>query len=120
MARALNPTQQKLAERLTILNDRGMGMLTRVYNIKKACGDAKSKPAFLSDKVSWWADEKNEWRVWNNGKNDERDVKKEKTLYESDGTKGRKIKKDSKKNSKQGRIQYTRLPKSRAGGQGQW
>ena len=51
MARALNPTQQKLAERLTILNDRGMGMLTRVYNIKKACGDAKSKPAFLSDKV---------------------------------------------------------------------
>lgn len=50
MARALNPTQQKLAERLTILNDRGMGMLTRVYNIKKACGDAKSKPAFLSDK----------------------------------------------------------------------
>ena len=52
MARALNPTQQKLAERLTILNDRGMGMLTRVYNIKKACGDAKSKPAFLSDKVT--------------------------------------------------------------------
>ena len=51
MARALNPTQQKLSERLTILNDRGMGMLTRVYNIKKACGDAKSKPAFLSDKA---------------------------------------------------------------------
>lgn len=25
-------------------------MLTRVYNIKKACSDAKSKPAFLSDK----------------------------------------------------------------------
>ncbi|KAG1685800.1 Membrane-associated protein Hem [Nymphon striatum] len=50
MARALNPTQQKLAEKLTILNDRGNGMLTRIYNIKKACGDAKSKPVFLSDK----------------------------------------------------------------------
>uniref|UniRef100_A0A3B4BAS8 Uncharacterized protein n=1 Tax=Periophthalmus magnuspinnatus TaxID=409849 RepID=A0A3B4BAS8_9GOBI len=29
------PSQQKLAEKLTILNDRGVGMLTRVYNIKK-------------------------------------------------------------------------------------
>ena len=25
----------KLAEKLTILNDRGIGMLTRIYNIKK-------------------------------------------------------------------------------------
>lgn len=50
MARPLIPSQQKLAEKLTILNDRGMGMLTRIYNIKKACGDAKSKPSFLSDK----------------------------------------------------------------------
>ncbi|XP_076355229.1 nck associated protein 1 Hem isoform X2 [Tachypleus tridentatus] len=50
MARSLNPAQQKLAEKLTILNDRGIGMLTRIYNIKKACGDAKSKPSFLSDK----------------------------------------------------------------------
>lgn len=44
-------SQQKLAEKLIILNDRGIGMLTRIYNIKKACGDAKSKPAFLSDKT---------------------------------------------------------------------
>lgn len=29
------PSQQKLAEKLTILNDRGQGMLTRIYNIKK-------------------------------------------------------------------------------------
>lgn len=43
-------TEQKLAEKLLILNDRGIGMLTRIYNIKKACGDAKSKPGFLSDK----------------------------------------------------------------------
>ena len=47
----MNPCQQKLAEKLTILNDRGIGMLTRIYNIKKACADAKSKPAFLSDKT---------------------------------------------------------------------
>lgn len=31
----IQPSQQKLAEKLTILNDRGVGMLTRVYNIKK-------------------------------------------------------------------------------------
>ena len=28
-------SQQKLAEKLTILKDRGVGMLTRIYNIKK-------------------------------------------------------------------------------------
>ena len=31
----LQPSQQKLAEKLTILNDRGVGMLTRLYNITK-------------------------------------------------------------------------------------
>ncbi|CAL8105746.1 unnamed protein product [Orchesella dallaii] len=46
----MDVTQQKLAEKLTILNDRGIGLLTRLYNIKKACGDAKSKPGFLSEK----------------------------------------------------------------------
>ncbi|XP_003739913.2 membrane-associated protein Hem [Galendromus occidentalis] len=50
MSRNMNISQQKFAEKLTILNDRGVGMLTRIYNIKKACGDAKSKPSFLSDK----------------------------------------------------------------------
>lgn len=50
MARGMNAHHQKLAEKLTILNDRGIGMLTRIYNIKKACSDASSKPAFLSDK----------------------------------------------------------------------
>lgn len=34
----LQPSQQKLAEKLTILNDRGIGMLTRLYNIKKVKG----------------------------------------------------------------------------------
>ncbi|KAJ3610092.1 hypothetical protein NHX12_022186 [Muraenolepis orangiensis] len=47
---AIQPSQQKLAEKLTILNDRGIGMLTRVYNIKKACGDPKAKPSYLVDK----------------------------------------------------------------------
>ncbi|XP_051566050.1 nck-associated protein 1-like isoform X1 [Myxocyprinus asiaticus] len=53
---ALQPSQQKLAEKLTILNDRGVGMLTRIYNIKKqgqvwkACGDPKAKPSYLIDK----------------------------------------------------------------------
>lgn len=35
MARPMIPSQQKLAERLMILTDRGQGMLTRIYNIKK-------------------------------------------------------------------------------------
>lgn len=51
MARPLVIYQQKLSEKLLILQARGEGMLTRIYNIKKACGDQKSKPAFLSDKT---------------------------------------------------------------------
>ncbi|KAK7790225.1 hypothetical protein R5R35_014534 [Gryllus longicercus] len=51
MARVMVPSQLKLAEKLSLINDRGIGMLTRIYNIKKACGDAKSKPGFLSDKT---------------------------------------------------------------------
>jgi hypothetical protein len=35
MARPLVPSQQKLAEKLSLINDRGIGMLTRIYNIKK-------------------------------------------------------------------------------------
>lgn len=44
------PGQQKLAEKLVILNNRLNGMITRIYNIKKACGDPRSKPSFLTDK----------------------------------------------------------------------
>lgn len=51
MSRQFVPSQKKLAEKLILINDRGLGMLTRIYNIKKACGDAKSKPGFLSDKT---------------------------------------------------------------------
>ncbi|KJH45943.1 hypothetical protein DICVIV_08021 [Dictyocaulus viviparus] len=46
----IESSQLKIAEKLVILNDRAVGMLTRIYNIKKACGDPKSRPAFLSDK----------------------------------------------------------------------
>lgn len=35
MSRSLVPSQQKLAEKLSLINDRGVGMLTRIYNIKK-------------------------------------------------------------------------------------
>lgn len=51
MARSLSPSHHKIAEKLIILNNRGQGMLTRIYNIKKACADTKSKPGFLSDKT---------------------------------------------------------------------
>ncbi|XP_064603762.1 membrane-associated protein Hem-like isoform X2 [Liolophura sinensis] len=51
MSRAMIPSQQKLAEKLTILNDRGAGMLTRIYNIKKMLGNPENKPPFLSEKT---------------------------------------------------------------------
>lgn len=50
MVRQPPPSHQKIAEKLTILNDRGIGMLTRIYNIKKSSSNSKSKPAFLCDK----------------------------------------------------------------------
>uniref|UniRef100_A0A9J2PDS2 Membrane-associated protein gex-3 n=1 Tax=Ascaris lumbricoides TaxID=6252 RepID=A0A9J2PDS2_ASCLU len=50
MAFRMDAPQMKIAEKLIILNDRAIGMMTRLYNIKKACGDHKSKPQFLSEK----------------------------------------------------------------------
>ena len=35
LSHSILSNQQKLAEKLTILNDRGVGMLTRISNIKK-------------------------------------------------------------------------------------
>uniref|UniRef100_A0A8C5P9F7 NCK associated protein 1 like n=1 Tax=Leptobrachium leishanense TaxID=445787 RepID=A0A8C5P9F7_9ANUR len=43
--------QHKLAEKLVILNDRGKGVLIRIYNIKKTCSDVKTKPPFFTEKV---------------------------------------------------------------------
>ncbi|XP_075447839.1 nck-associated protein 1-like isoform X1 [Ascaphus truei] len=42
--------QLKLAEKLLILNDRGKGVLIRIYNIKKTCSDTKTKPPFFTEK----------------------------------------------------------------------
>lgn len=50
MDRGVSVGEQKLAEKLIILNERGKGMLTRIYNIKKQCSDPKSRPSFLTDK----------------------------------------------------------------------
>lgn len=50
MVSKLDPGQLRIAEKLIILNDRSIGMLTRMYNIKKACSDPNSKPKFLNDK----------------------------------------------------------------------
>ncbi|XP_062827137.1 nck-associated protein 1-like isoform X1 [Anolis carolinensis] len=43
--------QHKFAEKLTILNERGKGVLIRMYNIKKTCMDPRSKPAFFTEKT---------------------------------------------------------------------
>ncbi|KAM8977568.1 nck-associated protein 1-like [Pelodytes ibericus] len=43
--------QHKLAEKLMILNDRGKGVLIRIYNIKKTCSDVKTKPPFFTEKA---------------------------------------------------------------------
>uniref|UniRef100_A0A3Q2X9E3 NCK associated protein 1 like n=1 Tax=Hippocampus comes TaxID=109280 RepID=A0A3Q2X9E3_HIPCM len=42
---------QKLAEKLTILNGRGNGVLIRMNYIKKICADAKLRPSILTDKT---------------------------------------------------------------------
>ncbi|XP_028303425.1 nck-associated protein 1-like [Gouania willdenowi] len=42
--------EQKLAEKLSILNERGHGVLIRMNYIKKSCADVKTKPSFLTDK----------------------------------------------------------------------
>ncbi|CAJ1050442.1 nck-associated protein 1-like [Xyrichtys novacula] len=43
--------QQKLAEKLTILNERGSGVLIRMNYIKKSCADPKKRPTILTDKA---------------------------------------------------------------------
>ncbi|KAM9799180.1 nck-associated protein 1-like [Syngnathus typhle] len=42
---------QKLAEKLTILNERGNGVLIRMNYIKKICADVKLRPSILTDKT---------------------------------------------------------------------
>uniref|UniRef100_A0A3B4DIY9 NCK associated protein 1 like n=1 Tax=Pygocentrus nattereri TaxID=42514 RepID=A0A3B4DIY9_PYGNA len=42
--------QQKLAEKLLVLNDRGQGVLIRMNHIKKAYADPNRRPSFLTEK----------------------------------------------------------------------
>ncbi|XP_065844432.1 nck-associated protein 1 homolog [Oscarella lobularis] len=50
LSQNLNPLELKLAEKLTILNDRAVGVLTRTSNIKKICSEPRNRPSFLTDK----------------------------------------------------------------------
>ncbi|KAI1899989.1 hypothetical protein AGOR_G00067600 [Albula goreensis] len=50
MSRAM-AYQHKLAEKLTILNERGKGVLVRMNHIKKICTDPKVRPSFLTEKA---------------------------------------------------------------------
>ncbi|KAL4655717.1 nck-associated protein 1-like [Arapaima gigas] len=43
--------QQKLAEKLTVLNDRGRGVLIRMKHIKTVCSDPQLRPTFLTEKA---------------------------------------------------------------------
>ncbi|KAG8520341.1 Nck-associated protein 1 [Galemys pyrenaicus] len=57
----LQPSQQKLAEKLTILNDRGVGMLTRLYNIKKVRTAGEAAAGVVAGVVSWRLREARGW-----------------------------------------------------------
>jgi len=46
----VSPPNQKLAEKLTILNNHVVGIMTRIYYIKKACSDNRSKNNILNEK----------------------------------------------------------------------
>jgi NCK-associated protein 1 len=50
LSQNVNPLELKIAEKLTILNDRAVGVLTRTSNIKKICSEPRNRPSFLSDK----------------------------------------------------------------------
>ncbi|XP_005532912.1 PREDICTED: nck-associated protein 1-like [Pseudopodoces humilis] len=41
----------KVAEKLTLLNERGRGVLVRIYHLKKTCSDPRTRPPFLGDKA---------------------------------------------------------------------
>ncbi|XP_007429574.1 nck-associated protein 1-like [Python bivittatus] len=43
--------EHKFAEKLTILNERGKGVLIRIYNIKKTCTDPQAKLPFFTEKT---------------------------------------------------------------------
>lgn len=51
MSRVVPPSQQKLAEKLTILNDRMVGLLTRLYQMKKYMSNPSLRPRYLHEKA---------------------------------------------------------------------
>lgn len=46
----MDDPKQKIAERLILINNRCVGILTRLYNIKKSCGNVNSRPKVLTEK----------------------------------------------------------------------
>ena len=50
MAKEINVVTQKIPEKLLILRDRGVGLITRIYNIKKIQADPTLKPDFMVEK----------------------------------------------------------------------
>lgn len=50
MARAGAVAQTKIAEKLTILNDRGEGLLTRLYDLKKTLAKPDTRPSIFTEK----------------------------------------------------------------------
>ena len=50
MSRPGQASQARIAEKLTILNDRGLGLLTRLYDLKKTIQNAETRPAIFTDK----------------------------------------------------------------------
>ena len=50
MTTEINVVTQKIPEKLLILRDRGVGLITRIYNIKKIQADPSLKPDFMVEK----------------------------------------------------------------------
>ncbi|VDP10943.1 unnamed protein product [Soboliphyme baturini] len=50
MSGLLDPSTQKIPEKLIILNDRIAGLTARMYNIKKKYENPKAKPSFLTER----------------------------------------------------------------------
>lgn len=42
--------QARIAEKLTILNDRGLGLLTRLYDLKKTLANSETRPQVFTEK----------------------------------------------------------------------
>jgi len=50
MAPAGQVRQARVAEKLTILNDRGVGLLTRLYDMKKTLSNAETRPSVFGER----------------------------------------------------------------------